>query len=249
MAKIPLEDTIEDVLGKAVAGLKLSTAVLADQSGLTADEVKAALAGDVTEAHLDAICPLLKLSADKLKRRLAGNEERPDIKLPDGAAAFTTPFPVPGYAEMTVNAYLLWDASTRQAVAFDCGGDATEMLEVLNRHNLKLEAILVTHTHKDHIAALEDLIENTDRPAVWVNHAEPLEGATTFSEGKMWQIGCMMIRAIDSHGHSPGGTTFYVEGLDESIAVAGDAIFASSVGGAPNSWDEALTAIDRKSVV
>lgn len=245
MVKIPQEDNIEDVLGKALAGLKMKVADVAEKSGLSADEVEAALSGDVSAAQLDALCPLLNLSADKLKRRLAGEEQLSAIQLPDGAAAFNTPFPIKGYEEMTVNAYLLWDSTTRQAVAFDCGADAKEMLEVLNKHNLKLEAILLTHTHKDHIAALGELIENTDRPAVWVNRAEPIENATLFSEGKMWQIGCLMIRAIDSHGHSPGGTTYYVEGLDESIALVGDSIFASSVGGAPNDWEEALTAIRR----
>ncbi len=245
MKTIPLEDNIEDILGKARAGLKITTDKLKEASGLTKDEIDTAFEGKVSAEQLDVLCPPLSLSAEKLKRRLAGSGKPAAIQLPDGAAAFNTPFPIQGYEEMTVNSYLLWDATTRQAVAFDCGSDVSEMLEVLKHHNLKLEAILITHTHRDHIAALDELISNTDRPAVWVNQAEAIDGATAFHEGKMWQIGCLMIRAIDSHGHSPGGTTFFVEGLDQSIAIVGDSIFAGSVGGAPNAWDEALTAVRR----
>lgn len=245
MKTIPFEDNIDDILGKARGGLKMTVEDLANQSGLPQEAVNDALKGKLSAEQLDALCPPLNLSAGKLKRRLAGSIQPAAVQLPDCAAAFNTPFPVDGYEEMTVNAYLLWDPTTRQAVAFDCGSDVTEMLAVLKEHNLKLEAVLLTHTHADHIAALDHLIENGDKPRVWVNQAEDFDRASSFHEGRMWQIGCLMIRAIDSHGHSPGGTTFYIEGLNKSIAIVGDSIFACSVGGAPNAWDEALTAIRR----
>lgn len=245
MTGIPLEDGIADVLGKALTGSKLSPAELAKRSGLAEAEVQSALDGDLTEARLDAICPLLGLSARKLKHRLAATESLAVVNLPDGAAAFNMPFPIPGYEEMTVNAYLIWNPSSRQAIAFDCGGDATPILNAVHQHNLSLEAILLTHTHKDHIAALDDLRRKSGNPAVWVHHAEAIPGADTFTEGKLWQLGSVTVRAANTHGHSPGGTTYCIDGLALPIAIVGDAVFADSVGGAPRDWNNALDAIRR----
>src|SRR5205823_10614047 len=56
---------------------------------------------------------------------------------------------------ITVNCYLVWDEVSREAAVFDTGWDARPILDVLSENKLQLRHIFVTHSHADHIAALE----------------------------------------------------------------------------------------------
>jgi glyoxylase-like metal-dependent hydrolase (beta-lactamase superfamily II) len=58
--------------------------------------------------------------------------------------------------------------------------------------------------------------------------------AKTFKENAHFHIGTLAIKSLLTAGHSPGLTTFFVTGLSWPIAVVGDSIFASSMGGSPD---------------
>ena len=56
-------------------------------------------------------------------------------------------------------------------------------------------------------------------------------------------MGGLTITARLTPGHSPGGTTYVVTGLEPGLAVVGDAMFAASMGGvAPEKYAAALKA-------
>ncbi len=88
-----------------------------------------------------------------------------------GLAQFTTP-----YHDMTVNAYLAWDANTNEAVAFDTGADAEPLLEFVRSRKLTLKLILLTHSHGDHVLDLPRLQEETGA-AAFISEREPVSGA------------------------------------------------------------------------
>ena len=46
--------------------------------------------------------------------------------------------------------------------------------------------------------------------------------------------------AKHTHGHSVGGMTYVIDGLEKPVAVVGDAIFAGSMGGGMISYEDAL---------
>jgi hydroxyacylglutathione hydrolase len=162
----------------------------------------------------------------------------------DGFAMFTTPF-----GDMTVNAYLVFDPKTRQAVhcegdspraaAFDTGADADSMLQFIHEHKLTLALILLTHTHTDHVFDLDRLKKSTGAEAV-VSDREPLPGASPFPDGKTFTLGALTMEARRTSGHARGGTTFVVTGLARRLAIVGDALFAGSMGGGMVNYDEAL---------
>ena len=52
-----------------------------------------------------------------------------------------------------------------------------------------------------------------------------------FRENAHFHIGGVAIKTLSTWGHSPGQTTFYVTGLSYPLAVVGDSLFASSIGG------------------
>jgi len=241
---IRIEDNFDDVLGKALSGKGLNPQALAEKSSLPLAQVESLLEGRFDQPSLLAVAPVLGLHGPSLVRMAKGNRP-PEVSL-DGLLAYNSPFPVPGYAEMTVNSYLVYDAGSREAVAFDTGASVEAMLRDLEAHQLTLKLVLLTHTHGDHIAALDRLVSATGHPPVRVNRRESIDGADTFTEGNVFEAGALRIESRLTHGHSPGGTTYLVEGLPESVAIVGDALFCYSIGGASGHFETALEAIRRQ---
>ena len=237
---LPLEDLFNDVLGKAQRGLRLDDHALATQAGIHLDDLLAAKRGQVNVNVLTALAGPLQLHAPSLIA-LANQAWRPAEAAIEGLAQFNTP-----WDDMTVNAYLVWDPATKLAAAFDTGATAQPMLDFIQANELSLALIFLTHTHPDHIADLQ-LLSAGNSHAVFINEREPTSGAQTFfvDRSPSWQLGSLTIEPRNTHGHSKGGTTYVISGLARPVAVVGDALFASSMGGGMVSFADAL-ATNRK---
>ncbi|MFO7725603.1 MAG: MBL fold metallo-hydrolase [Oceanipulchritudo sp.] len=237
---IRLEDNFEDVIGKAAAGLGLGEEALAGKSGLPVERARALLAGRLTSpADLEAVAGALGLRGDCLLE-LARQEWEPPLFDVEGLSVFTTPYPIPGYEEMTVNSYLVQDPDSPAAVAFDAGADASPMLREIGARSLEIRMVLLTHAHGDHVQDLERLVRETGSPPVWLNEQETLAGAEPFPAGRVFQAGSLRIQSRLTSGHSPGGTTYVIEGLGPPVAIVGDSLFCCSQGGARGAYAEAL---------
>ena len=236
---ISIEDFCEDIIDKAQSGLRISNSELLSRSGITAQQLDLLKGGGVDEAALRSIAPHLDLDADSLVES-AHKSWYPEPVVMEGLAQFNTPYPVPGYEEMTVNSYLVWDPASRAAIAFDTGADVSSMLASVKDNELDIQLILLTHTHGDHIADLDRLVKASGNAPVYVNRREPVPGAETIDEDWVSTVNVLKVRAYLTHGHSPGGTTFVVNGLEHPLAVVGDSLFANSMGGSPRTWQQAL---------
>ena len=239
---IPLEDLFNDVIAKAQRGLGLSDSRLAAKSGLTVDEILNAREGSADYALLLKLAPHLNLHGPSLVT-MSHNAWRPlEVKLP-GLAQFNTT-----YHDMTVNAYLVWDAETKNAVAFDTGADAGPMIDFIQKNDLNLSLIFLTHTHPDHIMDLAKLSADGAVTA-FVHAREACAGAKTFelNETDCWQSGGLKIEPRSTWGHSKGGISYVVSGLSKPVVIVGDALFASSMGGGMISFADAL-ATNRKEI-
>jgi glyoxylase-like metal-dependent hydrolase (beta-lactamase superfamily II) len=230
---IPLEDFFNDIIGKAMRGLKLTDAQVADRAGLPPGDVQALRDGAWDETTARKVAPLLGLGADALAALGNKGYEPAPIAL-DGLAQFNTPF-----EDMTVNSYVVWDPASREAIAFDTGADCTDMLAFIAGKNLTLKFILLTHTHGDHIFDLDRLREKTGAPA-FVGEREPIDGAEPFAPGRTFDVGGLRIESRLTWGHSPGGITFVISGLAQPVAIVGDAVFAGSMGGGAVSYEAAI---------
>jgi hydroxyacylglutathione hydrolase len=231
---IPLEDNFNDIIGKAQRGLGISDSQLAEKSGVTSNAIRKLREGDINDDEILRIAPALLLDPQAL---LASARQKWKPETPPafgGLAQFVTP-----YDNITVNAYLVWDPESREAVAFDTGADCAEMLARIESERLKVKLILLTHEHADHIADLQRLRERTGAP-IFISEREHAEGAQPIAEEKRFETGKLQIEARLTSGHSVGGMTYVIHGLAIPIAVAGDSLFAGSMGGGMVSYADAV---------
>ena len=148
------------------------------------------------------------------------------------------------------NAYLVFDGAGK-AVVVDPGEDAPQILAALRDAGAKLAAVLLTHGHLDHIAALPALLAAAPAPvhvaaadAAWCfterNRLEPYAPVLSppanlvedLADGAEVRAGELVFRVLATPGHSPGSVCFLLEGAPGAPAVlfAGDTLFAGSIG-------------------
>ena len=228
---INLEDNFSDVVSKAQRGLKLADSELSERTGVPVAELHQLRSGRFDADALRKVAPVLGLDSAALID--LPNYKPAEISLP-GLATFTTAF-----GEMLVNAYIAFDPEKREAAAFDTGVDAAPMLEYLRQENLALRFIFLTHTHADHVMDLDRLRSQTGA-AAYVSSRESAPGAQPFAENSEFRCGDLRIGTRLTWGHSRGGTTYVISGLERPVAIVGDSLFAGSMGGGMASYDDAL---------
>jgi hydroxyacylglutathione hydrolase len=229
---IPLEDLFTDVIAKAQRGMGLDDEGLAAKATVSVNSLISVKGGAYDDNVVNKISLVLNLHAPSLQV-MAKQGWLPDAVSIDGLAQFNTT-----YEDMTVNAYVVWDPATKGAAAFDTGASAKPMVEFIEAKGLKLEAIFLTHTHPDHVADIPTL--RTAGQPVYVCAKEPWEGAEEFDAGREFTLGGLRIETKQTWGHSKGGITYVVRGLKNPVAIVGDAVFASSMGGGAVSYTDAL---------
>jgi hydroxyacylglutathione hydrolase len=229
-----LEDFHEDILGKAMRGLGIGKNEMAQRLGVGRSEIEAILNGGVEENLINAMAGELELDGGKLVQSARKDWSSLPVEL-IGLRQISS-----AYGDMIVNAYVVWDEVTRNAWIFDTGTDAQPIFDFIEEEKLKVDAIFLTHTHRDHIACLDDLRSQTRNPTVYVHQLELLDTCTPIEEGFKHSVDSLSLEAKHTHGHSVGGLTYIIDGLEKPVAVSGDAIFAGSIGGGMVSYKDAL---------
>jgi glyoxylase-like metal-dependent hydrolase (beta-lactamase superfamily II) len=231
---IKLEDFHEDILGKAMRGLGIGKNEMASRLQCEKSNVEAMLSGGVNEALISAMAEELDLDAEKLLRS-AQKQWCPAPLVIHGLKQFNLPF-----GDMLVSAYVAWDETSKQAWIFDTGPMAEPILSFIQEQKLSVNAIFLTHTHRDHIACLDKLRAGAGNPSVYVHELESIDGCESVADGFSYSFGSISLKALHTHGHALGGMTYVIDGLERSIAIVGDAIFAGSIGGGMISYQDAL---------
>ncbi len=231
---IPIEDFFEDIIAKSMRGRHISEGELASATGVSPDILHRLCRGEFCdEPALLKVAKALSLDPRALTMS-ASKVWRPRPVEIDGLEVFNTP-----YRDMRVNAFLVWDSASKTGAAFDTGTDSSGLVEKAEAEGVKIESIFITHTHNDHIADIDRLKAASGEVSLYSNEAEPWPGTTTFAEGDTFAIGDLSVKTFTTSGHSPGGTTYYIEGLSKPLAVVGDALFAGSMGGGMVSFEDA----------
>ena len=194
---IPIEDFHEDIIGKVIRGKNLQIPALAQAAGLSVDQIEALLDGEVDEAAIRALAPQLGLDANALV--ISANKiwrPRP-VDLTVGLAVFNSE-----WGDMRVNAFVVWDPASRKAAIFDTGADATEMIRFIEKHQLIVNSIYLTHTHGDHVAELPRLIKHFPGATTYIHRLERLRGIESEDVGRAFDAGIEAV--VHRHERLPG---------------------------------------------
>lgn len=146
------------------------------------------------------------------------------------------------------NAALLWDDVSREAVLTDVGGEAERLLSAVSQHQLKLQAIWLTHGHLDHASGVADLTEQQSVPVLgphqsddyWLQAlpeitsnygfpvSKPLTPTRWLEDGDELSVGEHKFIVYHIPGHTPGHVVFYNQ--ENNLLIAGDVLFRESIG-------------------
>ena len=152
--------------------------------------------------------------------------------------------------ELQERCYIVWREKGRCIVVDPgcCGDDRLKLLwKVLEEEKLTPEAILLTHSHFDHIYAVKDLLDRFGAIPVYMHPGEknilrhvgvmprymglPEPDAdfpwTEVAEGPLSVAG-MEFEVIATPGHTPGGVCYLDR--EAGILLTGDPLFAGSIG-------------------
>ena len=141
-------------------------------------------------------------------------------------------------------AYLIGDATKREALVVDAAWDIPAIVRIAEQDGYTINKALVTHYHQDHlggdfqdykIPGAAELLE-TIKAKVYVNKAEApflnrIAGLSTsdivqVEGGDTTNVGNIKVTFIHTPGHTPGSQCFLVE----NCLVAGDTLFIGSCG-------------------
>lgn len=212
-----LEDDFTDVVRKAMTGQGLGPAAVAERCGLDEGVLEALLAGKFAEGDLRRIAPVLGLDAAALAS-LPGY--RPAPLHVEGVRRLCLPFGSGG-----VNAW--WVAAGESALLFDAGCDAADVASAFVSNPLPQPwRVFITHGHRDHVGGV-GWLAGQGIPV----HGAAIDGAIPIQPGDSFRCGPLRVTACDLSGHCSPALGYHVAGLEQPLLVAGDAIFAGSIGG------------------
>ena len=143
------------------------------------------------------------------------------------------------------NCYILGDEKTKEAVIVDPGQDGKSILATVNKHNLNVKYIILTHAHGDHIGAL-DVVKSETKAPIYIhgddegmlkdknrNFTSMMGGKAIemgpdelLNDGDVLKIGDIELTIIHTPGHSRGGICIHTG----DTLISGDTLFAGSIG-------------------
>lgn len=147
------------------------------------------------------------------------------------------------------NCSVLACADTKEAIVVDPGGEHARILEIVRHYDLTVKWIIHTHAHLDHIYETRDVKEGAGgtialhkddtflydgfamqaamfgwrvRPVLPVEH--------WLVDGESLTFGKRAAEVIRTPGHTPGSCCFKVQSTNGPLLLAGDTLFAGSIG-------------------
>ena len=146
------------------------------------------------------------------------------------------------------NCFIVREKDSGGALIVDPGEEADRLLKAIDELGIeKVDAILVTHTHFDHVGAVAPVARATGAPVYcpelerevlanimdyvpWPGFGpfESYEADHTIAGGETLELAGMKLEVLFTPGHSPGHVTYAIR--DERALFSGDVLFQGSVG-------------------
>ncbi len=201
-----LEDDFNDVLGKAIRRLGISSSDLE----ISERSLSKLLAGEMNEDFIKKTAPLLNLNAEKL---IQLKNYSPAVTAPDFLHTYVSP-----YGHLGVNAFVVETSS--YLLIFDTGTDSEDLLKWISERSEKTALLYITHDHADHTAGVHEFKKR--------------EITVIYPENATDQVyDNFFFKCLDVAGHCSPATAYLLESstLESPLCIVGDAVFAGSIGG------------------
>lgn len=146
---------------------------------------------------------------------------------------------------LEVNSYLVLDEKAKVGVIVDPGGISEELIAFVNDNLYKIQFILLTHGHSDHIGGVDQykeifnskVIAYIDEKAMLNNHklnysnevygkVIEIEADEYVEEDDEVIVGALSFKFIHTPGHTKGGMCILVD----DVLFSGDTLFYQSIG-------------------
>lgn len=145
------------------------------------------------------------------------------------------------------NCSIFGDEGTREAIVVDPGDNIPEIVAILDKHQLKVKAIVITHAHIDHIGGAEklkvltgapvwmnqndqELYDRIDMQAAWLRMPTPRRTAIDVDakDGDKLSLAATDFHVMHTPGHTQGSLCLWIPAQNK--LVAGDTLFRESIG-------------------
>jgi len=146
------------------------------------------------------------------------------------------------------NCYVVGSEATKEGMIIDPGDEAKQILKTVEDLGLDIKFIVLTHTHIDHIGALNEVGEATGAEACvhaddvrsisgpgnrlislmipGISYSAPSAPDKLLKGGDSIDVGDLHFLVLHTPGHSPGGICL----LGEGVVFSGDTLFNYSIG-------------------
>jgi glyoxylase-like metal-dependent hydrolase (beta-lactamase superfamily II) len=145
------------------------------------------------------------------------------------------------------NCSVIGDENSREAMVIDPGDDLDDIFAIIRKHNLAVKQIVITHAHIDHVGGAmklraatgapillnendNSLLKMLDMQATWVGMKSPgkVEIDQSLRQADTVKAGELVANVLHTPGHTEGSVCLYFP--DEKKLIAGDTLFAGSIG-------------------
>ena len=147
---------------------------------------------------------------------------------------------------LQANTYLVCDETSRLGFIVDLGGYSKELKNIIEKNDIQIQYIVLTHGHGDHIGGVQEHLKDFPDAKVVCSRAEEkmlldpeLNEAHHFGpekvsfkpdilvdDGDTLTVGNMTMKFIMTPGHTEGGMCILID----DVLFSGDTLFCRSIG-------------------
>ena len=148
--------------------------------------------------------------------------------------------------QVNTNCYFVWNTETKEGIIIDPADNADYIIEMVQKEQVTLKGIYLTHAHFDHMLAASSVAGAYRAPVYCLAQEKEVAESTRLNlsdyfgctyalipdgvlqDGEVVQVAGMHMQVLHTPGHTKGSGCYYF--AEEGILFSGDTLFFESVG-------------------